>query len=298
MKADLHIHSCYSNDGEKTIKEIIGMCLDKQVEVFSISDHNGIKGAREAKKLCESISELAFIPGIEIDSNYKGTDLHVLGYQVDVESPGFEALESKVELKYLEATPLMLKNLGELGIEIDLEELMRKSGGKAPSGELIAELMLENPDYRSHPMLQPYLPGGHRSDMPLINFYLDYMAQGKPAHVAVKHMDFKEAIEMVKSAGGIPIVAHPGLNLKGREELVSELLEQGAMGLEVFNNYHSEPQSAYFAELVVKHGALMTCGSDFHGKIKPLISIGQYGVEEEFSPYLNQSLEKILNSNI
>lgn len=298
MKADLHIHSVYSNDGEKSIPDLIQMCLDKQVEVFSISDHNGIKGAREAVKLCASINELAFIPGIEIDCNFNGTDLHLLGYQVNVGSPDFEALEKEVEQKYLEATPLILQNLGKLGIEIDSDALMRKSGGKPPTGELIAELMLENPDYRSHPKLKPYLPGGTRSDMPLINFYLDFMAQGKPAHVKIKHMDFKVAIELVKNKGGIPIVAHPGLNLKGREEVVTELLEQGAMGLEVFNNYHSNEQSAYFADLIRKHGAIMTCGSDFHGKTKPLISIGEYGMLEEFKPYLDQSLEKILNSSI
>lgn len=297
MKADLHIHSAYSNDGEKTITEIIRMCLEKQVDVFSISDHNGIKGAREAAQQCATISRLAFIPGIEIDCNYRGTDLHLLGYQVDVGSPVFEALEQEVEQKYLEATPLMLQNLGKLGIEIDSDALMQKSGGKPPTGELIAEFMLENPHHRSNPKITPYLPGGQRSDMPLINFYLDFMAQGKPAHVEIRHMDFKEAIKLVKNKGGLPIVAHPGLNLKGREELVKELLKAGAMGLEVFNNYHSEQQTAYFADLIRKQGAIMTCGSDFHGKTKPLISIGQYGVLEEFRSYLNQSLEKILKSS-
>ena len=155
--------------------------------------------------------------------------------------------------------------------------------------------MLENPDYRSHPKLKPYLAGGDRSDMPLINFYLDFMAQGKPAHVEIRHMDFKDAVDLVLSKGGIPIVAHPGLNLRGREEVVNDLLEQGARGLEVFNNYHSEKQTTYLAYLVSKRGALMTCGSDFHGKTKPLISIGKYGMLEKFRPHLNQSLEKILN---
>lgn len=295
MKADLHIHSNFSNDGEKSIPDLVRMCLEEQVEMFSITDHNGIKGSREALKLCANHNELSFVPGIEIDCNYRGTDLHLLGYQVDVEGPVFEELEHKVEKKYLDATPEMLRNLEKLGIEIDLKELMQKSGGKAPSGELIAEVMLENPDYRSHPRLTPYLPGGDRSDMPLINFYLDFMAQGKPAHVEIRHMDFKEAVDLVQSKGGIPIVAHPGLNLRGREEVLNDLLEQGALGLEVFNNYHSQEQCAYLANLARKQGALISCGSDFHGKNKPLISIGKYGMLEELRPYLNQSLDKILN---
>jgi predicted metal-dependent phosphoesterase TrpH len=274
------------------------MCSENQVEVFSITDHNGIRGTREAALLCSGEKELRFLPGIEIDCNYRGTDLHLLGYQIDEEDPVFETLEQEVEMKFLEATPLILQNLGKLGIEIDSDELMRKSGGKPPTGELIAELLLENPEHHSNPRLLPYLPGGQRSDMPLINFYLDFMAQGKPAHVEIRHMDFKDALRLVQSNNGIPIVAHPGLNFRGREELVSELLDQGARGLEVFNNYHSDKQTACFAHLIRKQGAIMTCGSDFHGKTKPLISIGQYGMLEEFRPYLNQSLEKILNFSI
>ena len=75
----------------------------------------------------------------------------------------------------------------------------------------------------------------------LINFYLDFMAQGKPAHVEIRHMEFKDALNLVQSKGGIPIVAHPGLNLMGREALASELLEQGAMGLVYGSNIYQHP---------------------------------------------------------
>jgi len=287
------LHSCHSNDGEKSIPEIIRMCMENHVQLFSITDHNGIRGASEAVRLCAGENSLQFIPGIEIDCNFRGTDLHLLGHQVNRNDPVFEALEQEVEKKYLDATPEILQNLGQLGIEIDLEELMIKSGGKAPTGELMAELLLENPEHGGHPKLKPYFPGGHRSDMPLINFYLDFLAQGKPAHVEIRHMDFYEALELVNNSGGIPIVAHPGLNFKGREELVIDLLDHGARGLEVFNNYHDDTQTAYFADLIRKKGAIMTCGSDYHGKTKPLISIGQYGMLEGFRPDLDQSLNYI-----
>ena len=126
--------------------------------------------------------------------------------------------------------------------------------------------------------------------MPLINFYLDFMAQGKPAHVKIQHMDFSEALEWVRQNGGLSVVAHPGLNFKGHENQVSKLLDQGAGGLEVFNNYHSAEQTAYFADLVRKKGGWMTCGSDFHGMTKPLISIGQYRMLAEYREHLEQSL--------
>ena len=86
--------------------------------------------------------------------------------------------------------------------------------------------------------------------MPYINFYLDFGAQGRPAFVPVEYMSFRDAVELVRNNGGVPVVAHPGLNLRGRERIVEKLLERGAEGLEVFNNYHDDRQIAYFAPLV------------------------------------------------
>lgn len=294
MKADLHIHSAHSNDAEHSIANIIKFCTESGVDTFSVTDHNCVGGSREALRLTGAIDDLNCIPGIEIDCNYNGTDLHLLGYQVDLESSDFDVLEQDNRQRHMDAVPLMIQNLEQLGITMDWDELMQKSGDEPPSAELFAELLLQNPERKSNPRLKPYFPGGERSDMPLINFYLDFFAQGKPAYVKIEHMKFVDALALVKNNGGIPIVAHPGLNLKGREELADELMDQGADGLEVFNNYHNEKQATYFAELISKRGALMTCGSDFHGKNKPLISIGQYSGLKTYSKYLKQSVSRIL----
>jgi len=295
MKADLHIHSRYSNDAEFEIREIIDRCKENGIDIFSVTDHNGVGGSREAAQLIAEYQDLQFIPGIEIDCNYRGTDLHLLGYQVNLNGENFDTLENGVRKKYFDAVPQMIHNLHKLGIEIDRDELMQRSGVEPPSAELFAEVLLEKPKQHSNPILQAYLPGGERSDMPLINFYLDFFAQGKPAYVKIEHLDFKEAVALVRDQGGIPIVAHPGLNLKDREEVVHELLDLGAAGLEVFNNYHSPEQAAYFARETSKRGALLTCGSDFHGNTKPRISLGQYVFLENYRVYLERSLSSILN---
>jgi predicted metal-dependent phosphoesterase TrpH len=295
MKADLHIHSLYSNDGELGIPEILKNCHKGGVDTFSITDHNCVGGSREAKRLAALEEGRNFISGIEIDCNYKGTDLHLLAYQIDLESDDFDTLELNVRQKHMDAIPKMISNLEKLGIEIDRDELMKKSGEEPPTGELFAELLIQNPDQHSNPRLKPYLPGGERSDMPLINFYLDFFAQGKPAYVKIDHLDFKDAVALVRSNGGIPIVAHPGLNLKGKEEVVNELINHGAAGLEVFNNYHNNKQVAYFASETSRRAALMTCGSDFHGKNKPLISLGQYNFLESYREYLDRSVNSILD---
>lgn len=296
MKADLHIHSLYSNDGEIGIPEIIRQCKDEHVDMFTISDHNCVGGSREAAEICAGMDDLHFVPGIEIDCNYKGTDLHLLGFQVDLGGEDFDLLEALNRQRHLDVIPQMVHNLAKLGIEVDLEELMSASGGEPPSAELFAELLLQKPGQESNPSLRPYLPGGKRSDMPLINFYLDFFAQGKPAYVKIRHMGFEEALELVTGNGGIPVIAHPGLNLKGREEVANELIDLGAAGLEVFNNYHNDSQVDYFAELCRERAVLMTCGSDFHGKNKPLISIGHYSSTTGYEHYLELSLSRILGN--
>ncbi|RLD70630.1 MAG: phosphatase [Bacteroidetes bacterium] len=293
-RTDLHVHSRYSNDGELAIEEIVNRSLAKGISVLSVTDHNIVGGTTEALKLCRN-SNINFIPGIEIDCQYKGTDMHLLGYQIDWKNGEILALETIAEKKMMDAVPLMIQSLALAGIEIDGDELMEKAGQMLPSPELFAEVLLTNKDYHTNILLLPYLEGGERSDMPYINFYLDYFAQGKPAYVKIDHMRFNEAVEIIKNSGGIPVVAHPGLNFKGEEKVVAELLKEGAAGLEVFNNYHSSDQMEYFASLCRKSGSLMTGGSDFHGKIKPLINIGVYPILDSFQNDLNHSIEMIVS---
>ena len=290
---DLHVHSKHSNDGELSVPELVKKCMERKVRVLSITDHNHVGACPEALKLCGQAG-IRFIPGIEIDCNFKGTDMHLLAYHINWKSQEIMELEAKTEQIVRDAVPLMIRNLGKAGIEINGSELMAKARGKIPAPELFAEVLLENPDYHHNALLRPYLPGGERSDMPMINFYLDYFAQGKPAYVPLKHMHFTEALELVRRNGGIPVLAHPGLNFKGKEEVVEEMLELGAAGMEVFNNYHSQDQMDYFASLTRGRGSLLTAGSDFHGLTKPLIELGAYPVIERYRTGLNESVHQIL----
>ena len=277
---DLHIHSEYSSDGEFTVAEIVGRCSARGLEVFSLTDHNSVRGVGEAAEKAVAAG-VGFIPGIEIDCNYRGTDLHLLGYGIDWHSADFARLEESVAVKVMASFGGMVDNLLKLGFCVDADAVLEAADGKLPTGELIAEVMLAAEKYHT-PLLQPYMKGGDRSDMPYINFYLDYFAQGRPAFVPVEYMDYRQALELVRDNGGTPIVAHPGLNFRGREEVAGQLLDRGAAGLEVFNNYHSPQQAVYFTSLALSKDAFMTCGSDFHGKTKPRILIGEFPADSRF----------------
>lgn len=291
IPVDLHMHSSYSNDGEFTVAGLVEKCKRKGIRTFSVSDHNLVRANKEAEILAKQ-EGMDYIPGVEIDCIYNGINLHVLGYNIEWQSSVFEELEKDVFDKVTDSFDKMIGNIQSLGFKIDKDVVLRHANGMLPSAELIAEVMLADEQYHT-PLLKPYMAGGDRSDMPYINFYLDYFAQGKPAFVPVDYMSFSEAIGLIKDTGGIPIVAHPGLNLKGREHIVDELLDNGAAGLEVFNNYHSVEQIDYFTDRVQQRGVLMTCGSDFHGKTKPLIDVGQYKFKKESESSLRHSIDVI-----
>lgn len=294
IQTDLHMHSNFSNDGEYTVEMLIERCLINDIGVFSITDHNSVQANKEAEKF-SSLKQLQYIPGIEIDCIYKGINLHVLGYNIEWQACAFVDLEKNVTHKVMQSFDQMIENTLALGFRIDKDAVLEYANGILPSAELIAEVMIKNKAYHTKP-LERYLEGGDRSDMPYINFYLDYFAQGRQAFVPIDYISFDEAISLIRDNGGTPIVAHPGLNLAGREEIACELLDSGAMGLEVFNNYHTMEQIDYFALLVQQDNKLMTCGSDFHGKTKPLINIGQYKFKNEYEAYLRRSVLELINS--
>ena len=131
--------------------------------------------------------------------------------------------------------------------------------------------------YLNHELLKPYREGKDRGDNPYVNFYWDYYSQGKPCYVEIQYLSLQETIQIINEHGGIAVLAHPGNNLKGKFELFDEMVKEGIQGVECFSSYHSEEVNKYFYEKAKEYNLLYTCGSDFHGKTKPSISLGHNG---------------------
>ncbi|WP_432665612.1 PHP domain-containing protein [Wukongibacter baidiensis] len=274
-KIDLHIHSSYSDDGEFTPYEILQLSKKRGMKTIAITDHNSVQGVVEAVEYSEGL-DIDVIPGIEIDCTYNGVNLHLLGYYIDYTLKDFEELNRSIFRKSMDAFPRMITNLKKIGVEVEEEEVLRKAKGKVPSGELIGEVILSKGNSKNNRILKPYLKGGKRSDMPYLNFYWDFFAQGKIAHVPIQYISLEEAIDLIKRSGGVPVIAHPGMNLKGNIEMLKYIIKEGVEGIEIFNNYHTEDQIDHLYKKAKEHGLLITCGSDFHGKNKPGIEIGMH----------------------
>lgn len=270
---DLHMHSICSDDGEFKPQKLVDLCLEKNIKYFSIADHNCVKGIEEAKVYCTG-KGIEIIPAIELDCTIDEVNLHVLGYGIDYDNPIFHEIEENIILQEQDASKKRMKLIRELGIDFSDEVIASLSRNGVVNGEMIAEAAMEFDKNHENPLLMPYYENGSRHDNPYVNFYWDYCAQGKPAYAEVKFISLQEAIKTIEESGGIPVLAHPGNNVKENMSLLKDIISYGIKGIEVYSSYHSKEQVAFYREFALKNKLLLTCGSDFHGKTKPSIYIG------------------------
>lgn len=272
---DLHMHSKYSDDGEFSPAELVRQCAEAGITVMSITDHNCVRANAEAQSAALAAG-IRYIAGIEIDCVLSGVNFHVLGYGIDFESEDFIRIEENIRNQERRASLERLEKIQKLGFSVPEEELPPLSGS-VWTGELFAEILLQKPEYRNSPILEPYRSGGKRSGNPFVNFYWDYCSQGKPCYVKMDFPEMADAVSVIHRNAGKAILAHPGVNLKGHESLLEEALSLGLDGIEAFSSYHTQEQADCYYRKAAARNLLVTCGSDYHGKTKPSIRLGQYG---------------------
>lgn len=270
---DLHMHSNYSDDGEFTPKELADLCIERGIKYFAIADHNSVRGIEEGKEYIKD-KDTTIIPAIELDCSIDGVNLHVLGYGIDYKSEIFEEIEANIIKQEQVASKERMRLVRELGINFEDGMIEKLSKNGVVNGEMIAEAAMTFDENQENPLLKPYYKNGSRSDNPFVNFYWDFCAQGKPAYVEVKFISLEEAVKVILDNGGVPILAHPGNNVKEDLNLLEKIIARGVKGLEVYSSYHNEEQIAFYRDFAYRNNLLLTCGSDFHGKTKPNIIVG------------------------
>lgn len=271
VNMDLHMHSIKSCDGEYTPSELMKMCKEAGMQVVAIADHNTVEAMQEARTQAETLG-MEYIPAVELDCHIDGVDLHVLGYGIDETNEALLRLAEDVRKMEQGASQRRIDLVKAQGIYVDEKAAYAIAPHGNVTGEIIAEIALQ--DERNYDALKAYLPGGTRADNPLVNFYWDVCSQGKPAYVPINYITLKEAVELITQAGGIAILAHPGNNTKENEELLETIFAYDVKGLEAYSSYHTQEQVAFYVDWAKKRNLLITAGSDFHGKTKPAISIG------------------------
>ena len=281
---DLHIHSIYSDDGEFSPAELVRQCKEAGLRIIAVTDHNCVRGNAEAQREAERFNIL-YIPAVEIDCTCNGKNFHVIGYQIDYTSDDFKRIEQNILKQELIASKERLKFTNQLGFHItedELNALPKGEFGNVWTGEMFAEILLGKSEYNDNELLHPYRKGGLRSDNPLVNFYWDFYAQGKPCYAKIKYPDLEDTVSLIHRNGGKAVLAHPGINLNGNYSMLDDIIACGIDGIEAFSSYHDESVSHYFYDVARKNNLIVTCGSDYHGKTKPSVKLGSmnYSINE------------------
>lgn len=277
---DLHMHSHYSDDGEFSPAELVRQCAERGIKIMAISDHNCARANAEGAAAAAAAG-ITYIPSIEIDCTFAGVNFHVLGYGIDAASEDFAGIEQNIEAQGEKASHIMLEATRRLGFAITEAELNKLAEGMFHqsiwTGEMFGEVLLGKPEYAEHPLLMPYRPGGARSDNPFVNFYWDFYSQGKPCYAPIAFPTLPDTVALIHRNGGRAVLAHPGVNLKGHDELLDALTQTGIDGVEAYSSYHTDEERRFYADKVRAAGLFVTCGSDYHGKTKPSIRLGGHG---------------------
>lgn len=290
---DLHMHSNISNDGEYTPKELMGLCHGAGLKVVALTDHNSVRGVEEAMFYAKQF-HIQCIPAIELDCTFKGVDLHVLGYGIDTHCEEFGKIELDILKQEQNTSMKRMELIKELGIKFDYDKLMTMAIDNVITGEMIAEVAIKDERNKDNSVMAPFYPGGDRSDNPYVNFYWDLCSLGKAAYVPMNFISLYEAIKLIGDRGGIPVLAHPGINVKENEELLDEIREEGIKGIEVYSSYHSLKQTDFYKNKADAFPLIKTIGSDFHGKIKPSVKLGGVPCSDSEDEIYQQFMNNLL----
>lgn len=269
---DLHIHSTIS-DGMLSPKEIVIIAKKKGIRCISVTDHDTVDSQKILSKLIKD-KDLIIVPGIEISTEYKGNEIHILGYFMDINNKSLNDNLKVLQGSRKERAIDILKKLQCINISISTEEInINKSSIGRPH---IANALVEK---------------GYATTVK--NAFNQYLIKGKPAYVDRYKLNYKEALGLIKDSGGISVLAHPGEIYKGEkiENIIKEFKVYGLKGIEVFHPSHSTTEINDYYNLAKKYSILITGGSDCHGiLVNNELLLGTYGLNENLT-------NKFLKSN-
>jgi len=281
VSVDLHIHTTAS-DGTFTPEQVISHAHQLKLKAIAITDHDTVAGSKEA--LGSGVPpSLGFLTGVEISATpppfYPGSgSFHLLGYSIRLDDPNLNRTLEKLQQARKNRNPAIINRLNELGISITLDEVRKEAGEGQLGRPHIAQFMVKKGVVAS------------------INEAFDqFLGTGKPAYVDKQRVECFKAIEIIQDAGGVPVLAHPGLldyqTENQLDELIGKLKKAGIQGVEVYYSGHTPDQTRLYAALAQRHDLLMTGGSDFHGAIQPEIEMGS-GQGDLIVPY--ELFEKLI----
>ena len=272
--ADLHLHTTFS-DGALSCEELILRAVNSGLSAVAIADHDTVAGVALAKEAGLK-NNVEVISAVELTAEHEGAEIHLLGYLLDCDSrPLLEKLEFLKKNRIERIYKMSEKLEKEMDVVLDPEKVfsLAKKGtvGRLHVAQAMVKAGLVNSIYEA---------------------FNKYIGDRCPGYVSGFKLSPLDAINLVKSSGGVPVLAHP-YTLR-RDELIPEFVKMGLMGLEVYYSEHSQGMINFYLDLVKKYGLLATGGSDFHGDAKPDVKLGAIKIPYELVEKLKDAQKRLI----
>ncbi|MEN3045383.1 MAG: PHP domain-containing protein [Candidatus Hydrothermales bacterium] len=244
LKIDLHTHTIFS-DGELHPQELLFMAKKEGIDVIGICDHDTLEARYHIKN---TVIEVVF--GTELSLGDGKRDIHLLVYFPEENSELERTLIKIREIRF-DRVKKIIDKLKKIGVKIELDEVINNNEVKSFGRPHIARVLLEK---------------GYISSID--EAFELYLGKDRPAYVPKFKLTPEEGIRLSLISGGIPVLAHPGV-----EEIDFDYLDYlkkiGLKGVEIFYPDHDSTKEEYYLEYAIRNNLLITGGSDFHGLNHP-----------------------------
>ena len=271
MPLDLHIHSTHS-DGTLTPAQIVEVAAQKGLCAVGLTDHDATSGLPEFMAAGDQYG-VAAVPGVEINTDVGRVEAHILGYYLDWRHATLEARLSDIRQARVDRAAAMVEKLQALGVNLQLHDVLA----------LVAEGSVGRPH-----VAQALVRAGVCASMS--EAFARFLKRGRAAYVPRYKLTPEEAVDLIRAAGGLCVLAHPGLIYDNGT--VHELLELPLDGIEAYHAEHSAAMAKRYVRLARERGLLVTGGSDSHGPdaTRP-VEIGSVPVPDSVWPELQAAAE-------
>ncbi|MBX9794318.1 MAG: PHP domain-containing protein [Burkholderiaceae bacterium] len=257
--ADLHCHSCVS-DGTLTPEALAARAKANGVELWALTDHDEVGGQQRARDAARAAG-LPYLAGVEISVTFAGLTVHIVGLGVDPENPELVNGLAATRDGRIARAHEMAEGLAKVGIKDAFEGALNYAGNP----ELIART-----HFARYLVETGYCASTHE-------VFRKYLVEGKPGFVEHRWATLGHAVQWIRQAGGIAVIAHPGrykFTVNEEYALFTEFKAHGGRGVEVVTGSHTTADFAKYADMAVEFDLLASRGSDFHSPEESRTDLG------------------------
>jgi len=279
-RIDLHVHTCASGDGELSGEEIIRLAVRENVTTLAITDHDSIEEVKNAMSWGKRF-DVEVIPGSEVFCRNRDQLVHMLAYYFELDNSPVSKIIEKIHKDRKRWVKTQIDLLEENGFYADEKNVYEFCKDNPPLPAAVAYAVFKDERNSGNPLILEFK---EKFDNPVPEFVVRFLFYGKPFFSPNYIPETKEFIEAVHESGGVAILAHPGYSQMEVDfvntEFIDELVDQGISGVEAYYTTHTAEETTQYLTYCEDHHLIVTSGSDFHGKFKPSIALGQLDMSD------------------